>query len=98
MLMVAGSDDDFDDVEDVRLEDVEDDGDDDNSNSASPPHLPPNDTPRSSSDTLPCWSSTLTPVTIPPFSSLVGPMIDISESPTDTFDLLPHPKSTYVSF
>ena len=64
--MMAGSDDEFDDIEDVYLEDVEDDDDDDNS--AAPPHLPPRDTPSSSSDTLPCWSSTTTPLTIPPFT------------------------------
>ena len=42
--MMIGSDDEFDDIEDVYLEDVEDD-DDDDSNSAAPPHLPPNHTP-----------------------------------------------------
>ena len=74
--MMAGSDDEFDDVEDVYLEDVEDD-DDDDSNTQS-----------SSSGSLPSWSSTLTPVTIPPFSSPVGPTVDIPESPIDTFDLM----------
>ena len=48
----------------------------------------PNDAPGSSSDTLPCWSSTPTPFTIPPFSSPVGPKVDIPESPADTFELL----------
>ena len=48
--MMEDSDDEFDYDEDVQLEDVE--KDDDDSNSASPPHLPPSDTPRSSSDTL----------------------------------------------
>ena len=76
--MMAGSDDEFDDIEDVYLEDVDDD-----SNTAAPPHLP---TPSSSSDTAPCWSSTLTPIAVPPFSSPVGPTVDIPESPIDTFD------------
>ena len=48
--MMAGSDDEFDNISDVYLEDVEDDDDDDNS-----AHL---STPSSSSDTLPCWSHT----------------------------------------
>ena len=82
--MMAGSDDEFDDV-DVYLEDVEDD-DDDDSNGAAPPQLPPSDTQSSSSGSLPSWSSTLTPITIPPFSSPVGPTVDIPESPIDTFD------------
>ena len=46
-----------------------------------------NDTQSSSSGSLPSWSSTFTPMTIPAFSSPVGPMVDIPESPTDTFDL-----------
>ena len=50
--------------------------------------LSPNYAPGSSSDTLPCWSSTPTPFTIPPFSSPVGPKVDIPESPADTFELL----------
>ena len=41
--MMAGSDDEFDDIEDVYLEDVEED-DHDYSNSATPPHHPPCDT------------------------------------------------------
>ena len=41
--MMAGSDDELDDIEDVYLEDVEED-DDDYSNSATPPHHPPCDT------------------------------------------------------
>ena len=49
--MMAGSDDEFDDIEDMYLEDVEED--DDDSNSATPPHLPPSDTP-SSNSTPPC--------------------------------------------
>ena len=87
--MMAGSDDVFDDIEDVYLEDVEED---DENNSAAPPLLPRNNTPSSCSDSTPCWSSTLTPVTIPPFSSPVGPTVDIPESPIDTFDLMftPH--------
>ena len=83
--MMAGSDDEFDDIEDVYLEDVEDD---DDNNSAAPPLLPPSNTPSSRSDSPPCWSSTLTPVTVPPFSSPVGPTVDIPESPIDTFDLM----------
>ena len=85
--MMAGSDDEFDDIEDVYLEDVEDD-DDDDSNGAAPPQPPPNDTQSSSSGSLPSWSSSLTSITIPPFSSPVGPTIDIPESPIDTFDLM----------
>ena len=84
---MAGSDDEFDDVEDVYLEDVEDD-DDDDSNGAAPPQPPPNDTQSSSSGSLPSWSSTLTPIPIPPFSSPVGSTIDIPASPIDTFDLM----------
>ena len=48
----------------------------------------PNDAPGSGSDTLPCWSSTPTPFTISPFSSPVGPKVNIPESPADTFELL----------
>ena len=84
--MMAGSDDEFDDIEDVYLEDVEDD--DDDSNSATPPHHSPSDTPSSSSNSPPCWSSTLSPVTIPSFTSRVGPTVDIPESPIDTFELM----------
>ena len=46
--MMAGSDDEFNDIEDVYLEDVEDD-----INSAAAPHLPPSDTPSSSSNSPP---------------------------------------------
>ena len=46
--MMAGSDDEFDDIEDVYLEDVEED--DDDNNSAAPPLLPPSNTPSSRSD------------------------------------------------
>ena len=84
--MMPGSDDEFDDVEDVYLEDVEDD--DDESLGAAPPQPPPSDTQSSSSGSLPSWSSILTPVTIPPFSSPVGPTVDIPETPVDTFDLM----------
>ena len=66
--MMAGSDDEFEDVENVYLEDVEDD-DDSDSNGAARPQPPPNDTQSSSSGSLPTWSSTLTPITIPSFSS-----------------------------
>ena len=82
--MMSGSEDEFDDVEDADLENGEDDDEDENK-SAAPPHLPPSNS-SSSSDTLPCWSPTLTPVTIPPFCSPVGPTIDIPESPIDTLD------------
>ena len=75
--MIAGSDDEFDNAEDVYLDD-----DDDDSNGAASPHPPSSDTQSSSSGSLPSWSSTLTPVTIPPFSSPVGPTVDI---PVDTF-------------
>ena len=64
--MMPGSDDEFSDLEDGYLEDVEDDDDSD-----TPP--PPSDAPTPSSDTLPCWSAALNPVTIPPFTSPVGP-------------------------
>ena len=66
--MMPGSDEEFSD-----LEDIEDDDDDD----AAHPDLPPNDAPSSSSDTLNGWSSTLSPFTIPSFSSPVGPTVDI---------------------
>ena len=75
--LMAGSDDKFDDVEDVYLEDVEDN--DDDSNGAAPPQSPPNDPQTLSSGSLPFWSSTLTPITIPPFSSPVSPTVDIPE-------------------
>ena len=87
--MMPGSDDEFSDLEDGHLEDIEDDDDGDNDICHSPSHPPPpSDTPGSSSDTLPCWSSTLTSLTIPPFNSPVGPTVDIPESPSDTFDLI----------
>ena len=50
----------------------------------SPSHSSPSDTP----DTLPCWTSTLTPVTITPFTSPVGPKVAIPESPSDIFQLM----------
>ena len=40
------------------------------------------------SDTLPCWSSTLTSVDIQSFDLPVGRKVDIPESPSDTFELL----------
>ena len=49
--MIAGSDDEFDDIEDVYLEDVGEDEDD--NNSAAPPLLPPSNTPSSRSDSPP---------------------------------------------
>ena len=80
--MMAGSDEEFSDFEDdVCLEDVEDDDEDDIRVCHSPLHPPPSDTlgssfdnplPGSSSDTLPCWTSTLTSVSMPPFDSPVG--------------------------
>ena len=72
--------DEFSDLEDGYLEDVEDDDSD------TPP--PPSDAPTPSSDTLPCWSAALNPVTIPPFTSPVGPKVSIPESPSDTFQLM----------
>ncbi len=50
----------------------------------SPSHSSPSDTP----DTLPCWTSTLTPVTITPFTSPVCPKVAIPESPSDIFQLM----------
>ena len=50
--MMVGSDDEFDDTEDVYLEDVGED-DDNDSNSATPPHHAPSDTPNSSSNSPP---------------------------------------------
>ena len=62
--MMAGSDDEFEDFEDVYLEDVQDDDDGSNvllhTTSQSP-----SDAPNSSSNSSPFWSSTLKPVTIP---------------------------------
>ena len=77
--MMPGSDDEFSDLEDVE------DNDDD---IAPQPHLPPEDAPSSTSGTLPGWTSTLSPVTIPPFSSPVGPTVDIPQSPVDILDLM----------
>ena len=57
-------------------------------NGAASPQLSPNDTRSSISGSLPSWSSNLTPITIPLFSSPVGPTVDIPESPIDTFDLM----------
>ena len=95
---MPGSDDEFSD-----LEDIEDDDDNDDDH-CSLPHPPPSDTPGLSSDsfchspshsspsdtpdTLPCWTSTLTPVTITPFTSPVGPKVAIPESPSDIFQLM----------
>ena len=70
--MMAGSDDKFEDVGDMYLEDVEDD--------AAPSQPPTNDTQSSSSGSLPTWSSTLISITIHSFSSPVGPTVDIPES------------------
>ena len=75
--MMPGSDDEFSDLEDVEDDDI-----------AAQRHLPPEDAPSSSSGTLPCWSSTVSPVTIPPFSSTVGPTVDIPQSPVDILDLI----------
>ena len=84
--IMEGSDDEFDDIEDVYLEDAEEDNDGDN-HGAAPPQPSPTDMRSSSSGSPPSWSSTLTPVTIPPFSSPVGPTVDIPESPINTFEL-----------
>ena len=54
--MVAGSDDEFDNIDDVYLEDALDEDDDDDC--CSNP-LPDSDASGSSSDMPPCWSSTL---------------------------------------
>ena len=81
--MMPGSDDEFSDLEDI--EDIDDDNDDNDSlDTPNPP--PPNQ--NSASDTLPTWSTTLTPVTVPPFTSPVGPKVPIPESPSDTFEMM----------
>ena len=74
--MMAGSDDEFDDIEDVYLEDIED-----NDNDSAPPQLTPSITQTSSSCSLPST------VTIPLFSSPVGPTVHIPESPVNAFQL-----------
>ena len=78
--MMPGSDDEFSDLEDI--EDIDDDND--SLDTPNPP--PPNQ--NSASDTLPSWSTTLTPVTVPPFTSPVGPKVPIPESPSDTFEMM----------
>ena len=91
MLQELGLEDDYDADEPMMpgsdefsdLEDVEDDDDSD-----TPPPPPPSDAPTPSSDTPPCWSATLNPVTIPPFTSPVGPKVTIPESPSNTFQLM----------
>ena len=90
--MMAGSDDEFDDIDDdVNFEDMSDD-DDHSSEASAPPHHPDSDDDEGSeapdSDTPPSWSSTLKPVTITPFSAPVGPTVAIPESPLDTFKLM----------
>ena len=81
MPMMPRSDDD--------LEDIDDDDDDNTDNSDQPntqpktSSPPPGNTQASNSDTLPNWCPDLTPVTIHPFTSPVGPKLDIPESPSD---------------
>ena len=67
--MMPGSDDEFDDIEDVE-------DDDDDSPGAAPPQPLHSDTQNTRSGSLPSWSSTLTSVTIPPFSPPVGPTVN----------------------
>ena len=67
--MMAGSDDEFDDIDDdVNFKDMSDD--DHSSEASAPPHHPDSDDDEGSeapdSDTPPSWSSTLKPVTITP--------------------------------
>ena len=97
--MMPGSDDEFSDLEEVCLEDAENDNDDDDNGVChSLPHPPPSDTQGSSMDALPCWTSTLTPTTIMPFTSSVGPKVTIPDSPSDIFQLMftPDPLQSIV--
>lgn len=52
-----------------------------------PPSPPAKAIPTSSSPSAPSWSSNLKPVTIKPFTSPVGPITAISESPLEVFQL-----------
>ena len=95
--MMPGSDDEFSDLEEVCLEDAENDNDDDDNGSVTLPQPPPTDTQGSSMDALLCWTSTLTPTTIMPFTSSVGPKVAIPDSPSDIFQLMFTPdRSTSV--
>ena len=79
--VMPGSDDEFSDLEDID----DDDEDIDIIDHSATPNSPPSN---AQGSTLPTWSSTLTPVTIQPFTSPVGPKVSIPESPSDTFQLM----------
>ena len=80
-----GSDDEFSDLDD----DIEDD-DVDSATGSTSPALSDDSPPGTAtpSTTLPqMWSRQLSPVTMSPFQSLVGPTVPISETPSDVFEL-----------
>lgn len=78
--MMPGSDDEFSDLEDVE------DNSDDHNDVSTPPNTPP--LKNLTTETLPSWSATLTPVNVAPFTSHVDLKLAIPESPSDTFDLM----------
>ena len=86
--MMPGSEDKFSDLDDEDDADDADSDDADDDTCHSPLQPPPSNTAGSSSDTLPCWSSTLTPVAVPSFTSHVGPKVAIPESPSEVFQLM----------
>ena len=77
--IMPGSDDEFSDLEDL---------DDDDDDQFSTPNPSLGETSSSNPSYLPCWSSTLHDLTILPFTSPVGPKVEIPRSPSDAFELI----------